>query len=377
MIYLDYAAATPMHPDVLAAMQPYFSERFFNPSATYLPAVSVRRDLEAARARLAHWLGARPTEITLTAGGTEANNLAIRGIMEQYPGANIVVSAIEHESVLRPAEAFDCRVAPVTADGLVTPEALAAVIDDRTVLVSVMYVNNEVGTVQPIRRLSQVVTEVRRARRAAGNDLPLYLHTDAAQAAAYLDLHAARLGVDLISLNAGKIYGPKQCGLLYAAAGVRLKAQVLGGGQERGARSGTENVAGAIGFATALDLVQNHRETEAKRLMALRDDFIRQLEAALPHLTVNGSRKHRSPNNVHITLPGHDNERLIIELEQKGILCAAGSACSASDEAASHVLLAMGISEADARASLRFSLGMQTTADEVQEVVRALQITAI
>lgn len=372
MIYLDYAAATPMDADVLTAMQPYFSERFFNPSATYLPAVSVRQDLEAARAKVAHWLGARPVEITFTAGGTEANNLAIRGVMEHYPDATVLVSAVEHESVLQPAHQFNCREIAVDEKGMVTSQALAAAIDDQTVLVSVMYANNEVGTIQPIRQLAQVVADARKQRRTVGNDLPLYFHTDAAQAAAYLDLHAARLGVDMLTLNGGKIYGPKQCGVLFADSAVRLKSQVLGGGQERGVRSGTENVAGVIGLATALDLVQKRRGEEAKRLQALQRQFFGLVESKLPQATINGSRKHRLPNNIHVTLPGQDNERLLIELEQAGILCAAGSACSASNEEASHVLMAMGVSEADARASLRFSMGRQTTEDDVRTTVNVL-----
>jgi cysteine desulfurase len=372
MIYLDHAAATPLDPRVLMAMQPYFTERFFNPSATYLPAVSVRKDVEAARASLAHWIGARPLEITLTAGGTEANNLAIRGVMEQYPDANIVTSAIEHDSVLKPARAYACREVQVDTGGIVRPEALRAAIDAQTVLVSIMYANNEVGSIQPIRQLAQVIEDERLARRVSGNDLPIYFHTDAAQAANYLDLHAARLGVDMLSLNAGKIYGPKQCGLLYVSSRVRLQPQILGGGQERGLRSGTENIAGVIGFAKALDIAQAMRSEETKRLQALQQTFFKALEAALPAVAVNGSRKHRLPNNVHITLPGQDNERLLLGLEGKGILCAAGSACSASDETASHVLMAMGISEADARASLRFSLGRATTEAEVMETVAAL-----
>ena len=242
-LYLDYAAATPMDPEVLAAMRPYFTEQFYNPSATYLAAVGVRKDLEAARARIAQILGARPSEIIFTAGGTEANNLAIKGVLAQYPEGDMVVSAIEHESVLRTAHASknEVREIPVTPAGMVGPDSVIKLVDDRTVLVSVMYANNEVGSVQPIHQIALALDEIKRERRKAGNDLPLYLHVDAAQAAAYLDLHVSRLGVDLMTLNAGKIYGPKQCGLLFMASHVRLSPQTLGGGQERGKRSGTEN----------------------------------------------------------------------------------------------------------------------------------------
>ena len=372
MLYLDYAAATPMDPAVAAAMQPYASERFFNPSATYAAARKVRSDIDAARARVAHWLGARPTVVIFTAGGTEANNLAIRGVLARFPEGHVVTSAIEHESVLATAREFGGREAPVGADGIVDVATLVKLIDADTVLVSVMYANNEVGTIQPIRRIATEFAAIRAARKAAGNPMPLYLHVDAAQGAAYLDLHAARLGADLMTLNAGKIYGPKQVGALYAASHVWMHAQITGGGQERGARSGTENVAGVIGFATALDLVQTRRHEESRRLQALQTLFFDLLEAAIPGVTVNGSRKTRLPNNVHITIPGQDNERLIFALDQASIVCAAGSACSASSEEPSHVLRAMAVSEKDAQASLRFTMGLHTTEEDIRTVVSKL-----
>jgi cysteine desulfurase len=372
IIYLDNAAATPMDPQVLAVMQPYFIEQFYNPSATYLAAQKVRKDLDAARAQVASILGARPSEVFFTAGSTEGNNLAIRGIMTQYSQANVIVSSIEHESVLRTAHEYACREAPVTAQGIVDTDALLALIDDNTVLISVMYANNEVGTLQPIRQIAQALDPIRKARRQSGNTTPLYLHTDAAQAAAYLDLHVSRLGVDMLTLNGGKIYGPKQSGVLFAASHVRLQPQITGGGQERGTRSGTENVAGSIGLATALQLVQGRRHEESKRLQDMQTSFIKQLEAAIPGVVINGSRKHRLPNNVHITIPGQDNERLIFALDEAGILCAAGSACSASSEEPSHVLRAMNISEADAQASLRFTMGRSTSEAQITAAVVVL-----
>lgn len=376
-IYLDHAAATPMDPSVLEAMTPYFSERFFNPSATYLPAVAVRKDLESARSRVAEVLGARPSEIIFTAGGTEANNLAIRGVLEQHEDANVVVAAIEHESVLAAAHEYLCKEASVSPQGVVDVDALIGLIDERTVLVSIMYANNEVGSVQPIHQIALRLQQIRRERKKNGNDLPLYLHTDAAQAAAYLDLHVSRLGIDFMTINAGKIYGPKQCGVLFAASHVRLKPQILGGGQERGQRSGTENVAGAIGLATALELVQNRRHEETKRLQILQRLFFTLLEEQIPGVIINGSRKVRLPNNVHVTLPGHDNERLLLQLEEAGILCAAGSACSASNEEPSHVLRAMNISDTDAQSSLRFSMGRSTTEAAIRHTVSALVRAAL
>ena len=362
-----------MDPAVAGAMLPFFTEQFYNPSATYLPAKAVHAQLEQARGRVAHWLGARPSEVVFTAGGTEANNLAIRGVMQQFREGNVVVSAIEHESVLAAAHAYTCREAAVSPQGLVDVPHLISLVDDHTVLVSVMYANNEVGTIQPLHSISQELAKIRRARLEAGNDTPLYFHTDAAQAAAYLDLHTARLGVDLLTLNAGKIYGPKQVGCLFVGSSVQLAPQILGGGQERGYRSGTENVAGAVGFATALDLVQTRRHDEARRLQQLQQLFFDLLAQQIPSATINGSRKHRLPNNLHITLPGTDNERVLLQLEQAGILAAAGSACSASNEEPSHVLQAMGLSVADAQSSLRFTMGLHTLGADVRQTVQQLE----
>lgn len=372
-IYLDYAAATPMDARVLQAMQPYFTERFYNPSATYMLALDVRKDVEAARARLSLILGSRPSEIVFTAGGTEANNLIIKGVMSRYPHSNLVVSAIEHESVLEPARTFAYKEAPVSVKGMIDVEKLTALIDDKTVLVSVMYANNEVGSIQPIHQIALTIQGIRRQRQKDGNKLPLYLHTDAAQAAAYLDLHAARLGVDFMTINGGKLYGPKQTGLVFAASHTRFTPQILGGGQERGLRSGTENVAGMIGLVTALELVQKRRHQETVRLQGLQHLFFNLLEEEIPGVIFNGSRQTRLPNNVHITIPHTDNERILIALDDAGILCAAGSACSASNEEPSHVLRAMGLSDAEAQASLRFSMGISTDEVAIRHTVTTLK----
>jgi cysteine desulfurase len=371
-IYLDYAAATPLDERVLQAMWPYFSRKFYNPSATYWPAHEVAEDLEAARAKVAHWLGARPSEIIFTAGGTEANNLTIHGIMRQFSEGNIVVSSIEHESVLAPAHHYDCREIAVKPDGTVDLESLQKAIDDQTVLVSVMYANNEIGTIEPIRETSKLIAKVREARRSQNHKLPLYFHTDAAQAANYLDLHVARLGVDLMTINGGKIYGPKQSGVLFVGAHVPLKSIIEGGGQENNIRSGTENVPQSIGFAKALTFAQEMREAETKRLQELQQHFYELLEKRLPQAIINGSKKKRLPNNIHITIPGQDNERLLIQLDEAGILAAAGSACSASDEEPSHVLRATGLTDKEAQASLRFTMGRSTTKEQIEQTVATL-----
>ena len=371
-IYLDYAAATPMDPAVIKAMQPYLSDKFYNPSATYLPAQAVAKDLAAARAKVAQILGAKPAEIVFTAGGTEANNLAIHGIMRRYSKAQIITSAIEHESVLQPASLYEHLEAPVKKDGSLDLDKLTKHVTDNTVLISVMYANNEIGTIQPIKAVAQLIVNIRQQRQKKGNKLPIYLHTDACQTANYLDLHVSRLGIDLMTLNGGKIYGPKQSGVLYVRAGVELEPLIYGGGHERGLRSGTENVAADVGFATALELAQTKRAEETRRLQALQQDFFGLIAKHLPTASINGSQKNRLPNNVNLTLPGQDNERLLIKLEEKGVLAAAGSACSARNEEPSHVLSAIGLSDKDAQASLRLTMGQATTAADVTKTVIVL-----
>lgn len=375
-IYLDYAAATPLDASVLAVMRPYFSDKFYNPSATYLVADEVAKDLALARSLAAHRLGARQAEIIFTAGGTEANNLAIQGVMRKYPDANVIVSGAEHESVLAPAKLFHFKIAPVDKNGIVDVKKLGELIDDKTVLVSIMYANNEIGTIQPVREIAQIIKD-RRAERAhrlsaTSAQLPLYFHTDAAQAANYLDLHVSRLGVDMMTLNGGKIYGPKQSGCLFVSSAVNLDPLILGGGQERDLRSGTENVASAIGFAAALDIAQKMKRDETKRLQEIQKYFIGALAEKVPAARVNGSLKKRLPNNVHITIPSTDNERLIFQLDAAGIMAAAGSACSAGNDEPSHVLKAMGFSDQDARSSLRFTMGRNTTKSDIDYVVAAL-----
>ncbi|HEY1064052.1 MAG TPA: cysteine desulfurase family protein [Candidatus Saccharimonadales bacterium] len=372
VVYLDHAAATPLDERVLLAMQPYFSQNFYNPSALYGAARETHKVLEAARAQVAKVLGARPSEITFTAGGTESDNLAIHGVMQQFPQSNIVTTAIEHDAVLASAGRYEHRTAPVTDDGVVDLTELKKLIDDETVLVSVMYANNEIGTIQPLTKVAQLLQTVRDARRQAGVDLPLYFHTDACQAGEYLDLHVSRLGVDLMTINGGKIYGPKQSGLLYVRGGMKLTPLIDGGGQEHGLRSGTENVAACVGLATALTVAQEQRREEGRRVQDLQRQFIKELADKVPAAIIRGSRKNRLPNNVHLTVPGADNERLLIQLDEAGILAAAGSACSASNDTPSHVLRAIGLTDDEARASLRFTMGRTTSAEQVTATVDTL-----
>ncbi len=371
-IYLDYAAATPVDPSVIAAMEPYFGKAFYNPSAGYLAAKAVKTDIQGARARIASIVGAKPSEIIFTAGGTEANNLAIQGVVAAFPGAEVLVSALEHDSVLEPAQAGRVTEVAITADGRIDLADFERKLNDNIVLVSVMYANNEIGTIQPIREVAQIAASVRKDRQKRGVSLPLYLHTDAAQAAVYLDLHVHKLGVDLMTINGGKIYGPKQTGILIIKTGTQLKAQILGGGQERSLRSGTENVPGIIGLAAALELVADRKKEETARLQSLQAEFMHQIKLCIPDAVINGSLKYRLPNNIHVTIPGVDNERLMMELDERGVMCATGSACSASSDKPSHVLAALGLSDEMARSSLRFTMGNHTTIRDIKTVVQAL-----
>lgn len=361
IIYLDHAAATPLDERVLFAMQPYFSELFFNPSSPYAPALGVRRDYEAAKQTLASAIGAKPDELVMTAGATESINLAFSSI-----GGHIVTANIEHHAVLEAAKQYDHTLVAANERGLVTAEAVKKAIRPDTRLVSIALANNELGTVQPLRDIAAVIRAEREARLAAGNTTPIYLHSDASQGAGLLDIHVSRLGVDLLTLNAGKIYGPKQVALLWAASSVRLSPQVVGGGQERGLRSGTENVAGVIGFAKAMELAQQHRKFESDRLRELRDDLQKSLTDAFPQAVISGSEKRRLPGHLHISFPRIDAERLVFALEMRGVLVATGSACAANKGTRSHVLTAIGLAPEVADGSLRLTLGKLSTTENTK-----------
>lgn len=378
LIYLDYAAATPLANEVFDSMQPYWQDQFYNPSAASLPAKAVKSQLEMARNKIASIVGARSSEITFTAGGTEANNLALFGVTTHLKPGHIITSAIEHESVLAPLQQLARKGWDITrlqpdSKGLITAEQVKKAIKSNTVLVSIMYANNEVGSVLPIKQIAAVIELKRRERAKDTNKIPIYFHTDAAQAANYLAVNVNRLGLDLMTLNGGKIYGPKQSGALFVRTGVPLTPLLFGGGQEAGKRSGTENVPACIGFATALELAAKLRHSETARLSELQKYCFHQIETTILGAVINGSKKHRLPNNIHLSVPGADNERLLYGLEEKSIICATGSACSVSNEEASHVLLAIGMSEAAARSSLRLSFGRATTKEHIDRFVHALK----
>lgn len=370
-IYLDHAAATPVDASVIEVMKPFYSDNFYNPSAVYLDGRAAKKALNKARKDIAHWLGSKPDEVIFTAGATESDNIAISGVMQQYPEGNVVVSAIEHDAVLNTAKKFDYKIAPIKKNGQINLESLKSSIDKNTVLVSLMQANNEIGSIQPISDVFHMIEDIRRERQKSANDTPIFLHSDATQAANYLDLHVNRLGVDLMTLNAGKIYGPKQVGVLYVRGGTALKPTIEGGGQERGLRSGTENVAGAVGMAKALDVAQKMRNEEGKRLLDMRKSAEKRLLNEIEDLEIIGGKK-RLPNNICLLLPGLDGERAVMELDEKGIQCSTGSACAALSDESSHVIKALGYSEAEASATIRLTSGRLTDTNDLNQAISAI-----
>lgn len=370
VIYLDYASATPVDEVVLSVMLPYFSDRYYNPSANNIYSRRVASDINLARAKVAHYIGAKPSEIIFTAGASEANNLAIKGIMEQYPKSNLLISAIEHESVIKPSKNYNYKTIKVDQFGRVDLNDLKNQLDDKTVLISVILASNEIGTVQSLKEIRKVINQHLKSR---SNQLPLYLHTDATQAVNYLDIHSSRLGIDLMTINGGKIYGPKQSGALFIASKVLIKPLIEGGGQERGIRSGTENVAGIIGLSKALELAQNSKNNESIRLNQLKNYLLTELNQQFPNLIQNGAKNHALPNILNLTLPGVDNERLLFSLDEKAIIAATGSACSASNQTPSHVLKAIGLSNALAKNTIRLSLGRYTTKAQLDQLIKVLK----
>lgn len=378
-IYLDHAAATPLDERVFFAMQPYFSELFFNPSSPYAPALSVRRDYEAAKQLLAAAIGGKSDELVMTAGATESINLAFASV-----GGHVVTANIEHHAVLEAAKRHDYTLVSADERGLVSAESVKKAIRPDTRLVSIALANNELGTVQPLRDIAAVVRAERETRLSTGNTTPIYLHSDASQGAGQLDVHVSRLGIDLLTLNAGKIYGPKQVALLWAASHVRLSPQVVGGGQERGLRSGTENVAGVVGFGRAMELAEKHRKYESERLRTLRDSLQQKLTSAFPEAVISGNEKRRLPSHLHISFPNLDAERMVFALEMRGVLVATGSACAANKGTRSHVLTAVGLAPEIADGSLRLTLGHLSTEENtaraaeiiIEEIRREYQRTA-
>ena len=368
-IYLDHAATTATDPRVLEAMLPYFDVEYANPSSLYRHAGRAHGALDGARRTVAEALGARPTEVVFTGCGTESDNLALRGaaLARRREGNHIITTPIEHAAVLRTCEQlereFGYRVTylPVDSTGWVDPDDVGRAITPSTVLVSVMYANNEVGTIEP-------VAEIARVARANG----VTVHTDAVQAAGSLDLDVERLGVDLLSISGHKFYAPKGVGALYIRQGTPILPVQTGGGQERGMRAGTENVPYIVGMARALEIATVERETEAARLRALRDRLIVGLMATVPDARVTGHPTQRLPNNASLAFCGLEGESLLLRLDMVGVRASTGSACASHDEGPSHVLTALGLDVVAARGSLRLTLGRENTDEDIDHVLRIL-----
>lgn len=352
LIYLDHAAATPVDERVIKAMKPYLTDLFFNPSSPYMPAISVRRDYESAKQKLANLIGAKSGDLIMTAGATESINLAFSGIT-----GHVITSNIEHHAVLACAKLYNHTLIESDEKGMISVEKIKKAIRPDTQMISIALANNELGTIQPLREIAVFVKKEREKRLIDGNKMPIYFHTDASQGAGLLDINVARLGVDMLTLNAGKVYGPKQVGLLWMSNQAKVEPKIIGGGQERGLRSGTENVAGTVGFSKAYELAYEHRKYESERLEKLRNYLQNILLETFPEAVISGNQKCRLPNFLHISFPKIDAERLIFSLEDRGVLVASGSACAANKGSRSHVLTAIGLSPELADGSIRITLG--------------------
>lgn len=368
LFYLDHAAATPVDVVVLESMLPYFTDKFYNPSSPYALGVQVKRDYQAAKQKIAELIGVQKDEIVMTAGSTESINIAFSAA-----GGVVAVSAVEHSSVLSAARKAGriIKISP-TNKGIINTEEVEKALTSEVEFLSIGLVNSELGTVQPIEDIARVVEAERQRRQQAGERTPLLFHCDASQAAALIDIKAKRLGVDLLTLSAAKVYGPKQVGLLWVRPGVTVHPTVVGGGQELGLRGGTENVAGVVGFATALELAAKRRSGEIKRLRSMRNEMQKSLSEKFPDLVVSSHSKKGLVSFLNVSFPGLDAERLIFMLEKQGVMVATGSACAANSGTKSHILEAIGLSDNEINGSLRISLGRLSTEEGCKEATRLI-----
>jgi cysteine desulfurase len=367
-IYLDYAATTPTHPEVVKAMLPYFTEAFGNPSGIYTYGQEAKGAIEEARSKVANLIGARDEEIVFTSGGTEADNFALKGVAfaNQNKRNHIITSSIEHHAVMETGKFLEGRgfrvtYLPVDGYGLVDPDDVRKAITDKTILISVMHANNEVGTIEPITEIGKIAKET-----------GIYFHTDAVQTVGHIPVNVNELGVDLLSMSVHKLYGPKGVGALYIRKGTKLVSHMHGGGQERERRASTENVPGIVGFGRAAELAQREMSEEANRLAYLRDQLIKGLQERIDHIRLNGHPLRRLPNNVNVSVDFVEGESMCLNLDLEGVCVSTGSACSSSSLESSHVLLAMGLPPEQARGSLRLTLGKWTTEEEIARVVEVL-----
>lgn len=393
-IYLDYAATTPVDPEVLLAMQPYWSEKFGNAGSLHKAGQEAMKAVDDARAILKDFVGAKAQrEIIFTGSATEANNIAIQGVLERFAfqhgkKVHAITTMIEHSSVLEPFKNMEARgIADVTyltpdTEGIISPKQIRASLRPETVLVSIGYANNEIGVMQQISEIGEVIRSFRELgikNQELGNKKSMihnskfmipYFHTDAVQAAQFLEMNADTLGVDLMTFSAHKLYGPKGVGSLYIRNGVELAPLMYGGGQEYDIRPSTHNVPLIAGFGRAIELLQQNKISE--KIKTLRDYCLEKIFTINPRAELNGSKGKRLPNNIHVSLPGTDAQTLLIGLSEKGICISSGAACSSRAQKPSHVIQAIGKSEADARSSIRITLGKETTKEEIDYFIETL-----
>jgi len=367
LIYLDNAASTQIHEDVLNSMLPYLKEQYGNPSSMHRFGRLAHKAIEKARKQIASLINAEPSEILLTSGGTESNNTALRGIAMKNPSGQIITSSIEHDAILEPCKklaqnGFDVDYLPVNQFGMVELSDLKNHISEKTSLVSIMFGNNEVGTIQPISEIVKICNE---------NKVPF--HTDAIQAVGKIPIDVKELDIDLLSISSHKLYGPKGIGALYIKNGIYVEPVILGGGQERGLRSGTENVASIVGFGKACEIAKNNLNENISQMKKLRDTLVEKILNEIPEVVLNGHSQSRLPNNAHFTFLGVNGEDLIIKLDEYGIAASTGSACSVNTQKASHVLQAMGFSHEQITGSLRLTIGIFNDQKEIEQTVDVLK----
>ena len=367
MIYLDNAASTPVHEKVIEEMIPYFREQYRNPSSIHRHGRLANAAIQNSRKRIASLINANSNEILITSGGTESNNTAIYGIASQSKGRHIITSTIEHDAILEPCkrlekEGYRVSFLPVDKYGFVNPEDLKKEISDDTCLITIMYANNEVGTIQSIKKMVQTAREKN-----------IIFHTDAIQAVGKIPIDVKELGVDLLSISSHKINGPKGVGALYIRNGITVSPLILGGGQENGLRSGTENVASIVGFGMACELAKNNMNENTDYLKKLTTKLTTRVLSEIPATTLNGHPDMRTPNNTHFTFLGVSGEDLIIKLDENKISASTGSACSVKIQKASHVLKAMGFSHEQVTGSLRLTVGITNTEQEIDQTVDVLK----
>ena len=369
-VYLDYAATTPTDPEVIVAMEPYFFDKFGNASSLHAYGQEAKKALEDSRQSLADFIGAAPEEIVFTSGGTESDNFALLGVAYalEKKGNHIITSAIEHHAISEPAKFLEKKGFKVTylgvdKYGLVSEDDLKKAITDKTILVSLMHANNEIGSLQPIAQLSKLAKEK-----------GIYFHTDAVQTVGHIPLNVDQLNVDLLSLSAHKFYGPKGVGALYIRKGTHLETFMRGGDQERGRRASTHNISGIVGLAKAIELCQNKMEGEIKFQTALRDKLIKEIPDRIPEVILNGHPKQRLPNNVNFSIKYIEGESILLSLDMLGIACSTGSACTSSSLEPSHVLLAIGLDHETAHGSVRITLGRFTRESDIDYLLEKLPL---